>query len=359
MNNIFFKESGCRPRALILLAAFVLAAFLLWFIFENRRVVAQSAEDPTTAAPSTAKMDARPVIPNPSESGSRPLEIQLPFVGTITGARWIKGVAYREDANPSNPPVDMLVDEQGQMLAARWGDDAYASVPGDAAYRNLFTGQHLTPDGQSSIPKSVRLLPIPFPNHNTEQALLGATQGGPGPIKFQTWIPLCVEFEDDPTLYAAMFTIFTDGLLAESALNCVNGARLEEEGEIPTRYRPPVIPGASRYATQAYISTAPIRGLPDPYQEYAPISFGGARVNEAWAGFSPWRDEQIDPDYGDRRVNELWTPHDRAIYQQGAFLSLRRNGEGKLYTPVNKESEARYEARLAREAAEKAAKEKR
>jgi hypothetical protein len=70
-------------------------------------------------------------------------------------------------------------------------------------------------------------------------------------------------------------------------------------------------------------------------------------VTEPWAGLSPWKDEQLDPNYGELLPVELLTHLDKT----GKMRSIQMgsaSGKG-LNPPIKPE----VKARLDREAAEK------
>lgn len=257
------------------------------------------------------------------------------------------------------PLLDVMVDEAGRFLTARRGDEAFASYPKLDVYWNVLKQQTSNREGLKKRVKSVRNLPLPWPSRDTEDGIVSA--GGRGEqtdrIKIHTWVPVAVEFYDDPALHATMISIRSEGTIIEAELN--QGIRELLLSPDKHLYDPPVVAGANRFATLVKITTGPIAGLRAPYVGYEPVGFLGVYLTEPWAGLSPWTDEQIDPIYGDRRADESFIPDDIAVSDESIHpsrdwtYSYFRKEDGSVIAPQREEAEARYQARLAREAAEK------
>lgn len=345
---------GCRY---LLLAAvgFLLIGFIAWFAFDGMRQT--QAKLPPISNPSVRQLSAGKVDPADPSPPDRPLELNLPAIGTVRGARWIKNVSILKQ-DGSGLPLHLLMDGQSQLLAARLGNEAFASHPNMDVYWKVLKQQTSVSEGLKKKVKSVRHLPLPWPSQEAESSLIGAW-GGWSAVKsgIKTWVPLAVEFQDGPKLHATMLSVSTAGTIFEGRLH----GHGYEGGFSPHKhlYKPPVVAGASRFATMVEITTAPIRGLPPQYVDYNPVGFQGVFLTEPWASASPWLDEQIDPVYGNRRSDEYYIPDDNAVSSDtlrgNKYLAYGyyQKKDGSVGVPTREEAEARYQARLAHEAAEK------
>lgn len=350
-------------RRYLILAAVgvVLIGFIAWFAFDGIRQPQGNLPpdpDPSTGQLPVGKIDLMPdpVAPSPPD---RPLELNLPALGTVKGAKWIRSVSIIKEDGNSLPPLDLLVDGQSQLLAARLGNEAFASHPAMDVYWRVLKQQTSVSEGLNKKVKSVRHLPLPWPSREAEAGIIRAYGGWQfAKPEIETWVPLAIEFQDDANLHATMLSVSTDGRIFEGRLH---PKVHNEDGLSPYKhlYKPPVVAGASRFATMVKITTGSIPGLPAPYVEYNPVGFQGVFFTEPWASDSPWLDEQIDPVYGDRLPDEYYVPDDNAVgynfLDSSKYIAYGyyQKKDGTVGVPIREEAEARYQARLAREAAEK------
>lgn len=337
----------------------VFICFMAWFVvcdWHPTQVIANSDTKSIAHQIAIQKPD-KSLEPLPAAFTGRPLEIDLPVIGAVHGSRWIKNAPIFDDGRPPEAQPDLLVDDKGHMLAAREGDSAYASLTNQEIYRKVLTSNAFSSDqSEAPIIKSIRHLPLPWPSDFISIGINRSSKHNFQNLRLATWVPLVVEYEDDPALYATMLRVSTSGTIIEGQREYwLPGLLLHHPKEVQIRYVKPVVAGANRFATLVFIETGKL-GLPH-YVEYSPLESAGMYLTEPWIGSSPWRDEQIDPFFGERRPDELFIPNDqpvrKPINQEPAIYQILQNADGEFFFPVREEAEARYQARLALEAAER------
>ncbi len=267
------------------------------------------------------------------------------MLGEIAGAKWISEQTFRNpdplhsDVNTVTP--DILVDEQGRFLAAKAGDDAFTTVSIPERYHEVL-GLLLETKGQhSEAPKeltervlSVKIKPADLGNIDFRNMIWSIAADHRTP-KYELWYHAEVEYEGESPPRNVLIHTWSLGPISEKSRKLPRFFADVEPEFIP--YDSSAIPGANRYGTNVGIRAFQTNG-----------EAGEERyVTEPWAGLSPWKDNELDPKYGELLPNEFSVPMDRTIDVR-FFQDLSSRASRPDIAPEVK-------ARLDREAAEKAA----
>jgi hypothetical protein len=279
---------------------------------------------------------------------TRPLIVAHPLLGEVTGAKWLTNQMFRNlqsgYAGPEYPPLDLLLDPDGLVLAAVCGEITFSTIPDPKLYEEVL-GYVAIPPGEtySHAPKellgkiaSVKLKPFPPDDPLMGSWIVSMTSRGEI-LKSGIWFYSEVQFEGEPHPRNVMISTWNDGKINERTHKGLSPSISFEADPNRIPYESPAIPGANRYAATVGIQVATTPG-----------QSGLSRyVTEPWAGLSPWKDEQLDPNYGELLPDELLIPISETV-DFNAYQS--RLSAGANQWPIKPE----VKARLEREAAEKA-----
>lgn len=319
---------------------------LTWKSIKEIAVVAPSIPVNPVLAPAGVKSGQKPPR-NPEAEKVRPLQIEVPIVGNLHGVAWFK-LNY-SDPEGRMPSVDVLTNEQGLALMARHGEEAYATLPNQKACQEFLPKYFIPYSGYSAL-KYVRICPLPVDDPSFRQVILSNFVSSPL-FRLQTFIPLEFEFEKDPNgrrVRRGVLKITNCTTIGEADLHVTYGDIFNPERK---SYEPPVVAGANRFGTLVFLgfTEIPLPGEIDPNLNHSgkPVS-----IHEPWARGTPWRDEQLDPIYGDYRIDELSIPSDSLVLASEDLYGVWPT-EKELILKLRPEAEARRAARLAQEAAGK------
>lgn len=325
----------------------IIALLLLWLGFvEWKKFGATPVPNQNLISPESTETISRPISSSrPIAQPSQATRIHLPVIGEIVGSKWISGLTFKNpDPLYSEAYIitpEILVDVEGRFLAARAGDDAFATFPTPKRYHEVM-GLLLDRDVQhSEAPKaltervlSVKIKPTDLENTDFQQMLWRITANS-GLFKYGLWYHAEVQYEGETQPRTVLIHTWTLGPLSEKTQKLPRYFADIEPKFIP--FDSPAIPGANRYGTNVGIKAWQTNG-----------EAGEERyVTEPWAGLSPWKDDEMDPNYGELLPNEFSVPMDRTIDVR-FFQDLSSRASRPDIAPEVK-------ARLDREAAEKAA----
>ena len=345
-----FSPSFSLRYFFLVLCGLLLIGLLAWKTTEEMAVVAPPVSVIPAPAPASVSNDQK-ASRSPVAEISRPLEIEVPIAGNLQGVDWIN-FSYSNPDGTKVPPIDVLVNEQGMALMARYGDEAYATRPNQQAYQDLLPIYFFGFEVEKSPFGQVRHAPVTVDDPAFGEAIRGTFHTSPE-TKLRTWIPLEFDYESDqdgPQVRRGVLRISTVGHIGERELQVPYGAFFTADSNL---YAPPVVAGANRFGALVLLQFEDFQFLGGSAQKL-PHSGRSVYIHESWAGGAPWQDEQLDPVYGEYRIDELTIPSDRFVRVDNNLYGVQAAEKGPVFKP-RPDAEARRAARLAQEAAEKSA----
>jgi hypothetical protein len=246
----------------------------------------------------------------------RSLAVDIPLIGRMRGTRWIPGHKFQalkaEDfptGELADRALDVLVDDDGNFVAARFNGERFATKPPEESFKNLLRHVHhfavKSPENSQPVTPSVeKVSPARL---QWDDPSLGDSIQIMMNRSFQQWhhknalsrfeeiyFALEVSFAGEQSPRLIMVRRYTEGL--------TDGGAPFPKDIVPWDVGN-AIRNSNRYGATV-VSWACEIGT-DVNSKYWKALMC---LTEPWAALCPWPEDKLDPYYGDNRLDEFLMP---------------------------------------------------